>query len=145
MKIYSKIKPGYEPKWFKPYELVPKFLYDSYGASSLRFLDNRILWTIDKLRDRYGVIVCNDWKWGGQFDSRGYRPPNDPDGSNLSAHKRSMAVDLAPVDITAEEIRQDIKQNKYPDDFKFITLIEDNVNWLHISCENVQKLTVINP
>lgn len=144
MKIFTTIKPGYTPKWFKAYELVPQFLYKSYGESSLRFLDERILKTIDRLREQYGVMVCNDWKWGGRFDSRGYRPPNDPDGSRLSAHKRSCAVDIMPRETFSSMIRHDIKQNKYPHVFEFITLIEDNVNWLHISCENVKKLTIIN-
>lgn len=145
METYKYIKPLYIPIHFEPYEVVNKGLYKRFGSNAYRFLDWRVLTTADKLRERYGKMICNDWYWGGQFDSRGYRVPNDPDGAELSAHKRGLALDLIPRETTAEKIRQDIKKDKYPEDFQYITIIEDGVNWLHFSCENVQKLTVISP
>lgn len=134
------MKINYKPKYFQTYELVPEWVYNTYGESSLRFLDNRILKMADLLREKFGKATCNDWFWGGNYDSRGFRPPNDPDGAKLSAHKRGQALDLI-FTASAEKIRQYIIDN--PDEFEYITLIEADVNWVHISCENVEKLTII--
>jgi hypothetical protein len=44
------------------------------------------------------------------------------------------------METSIDLIREDILQNKYPDDFKYITCIEMDVSWLHIDCRNYDKL-----
>ena len=83
------MKIKYTPKHFKVYELVPESIYKKFGDSALRFFDDRILITADRIREKYGKMVCNNWFWGGEYDSRGFRPPDDKDGAELSAHKRA--------------------------------------------------------
>lgn len=141
----NEMKIDYKPTYFKPYELVPKKVYLDWGLQSLRFLDDRILKTGDRLRERYGTAIINDWHWSGDYDSRGFRLPNDPDGARLSAHKRGQALDIIFNKVRAQKVRQDILDNPGDPDFEYITLLETNISWLHISCENVERIQIIDP
>ena len=97
------------------------------------------------IRKRYGKMIVNTWLWGGANQYRGWRPFNCKEGAELSQHKFGRAIDLNPVELLASDIRIDIKAKKYSYDFRFITCIEDNVNWLHIDCRNTDRLLIIVP
>ena len=143
----------YKPDHFELYELVPKYAYQHIPHDYLWGLwDSRVLWTQEQLRLRYGKMVCNTWKWGGICQYRGYRPPRCKQGAIYSQHRFFGAIDSIPMEVTAEEIRQDIIQAKegfcisYADQiFQHITCIEGNVGWLHFDSRNYNGLLVVYP
>jgi len=135
----------YKPKYFKLHELLPAQFYhqNEYREDVLWWIfDPRLLWTIDQLRKIYGPLICNTWQDGGpnphQF--RGWRPFDCDVGASLSQHKFGRAVDLVPVKISAEEIREDILGLQMGEPYKHITCIEADVPWLHIDVRNWNRV-----
>lgn len=130
------------PAYFEIYELVPPDLYNSYHRE-IRHLwnifDERILITAQNLRIRYGKMMCNDWKWGGKWKYRGWRPWNTLTGATFSQHKWGRALDLVPTEEDVNKIRQDILNDPYHPDFEHITCLEMNINWLHFDVRNYGK------
>ena len=140
----------YVPKYLKLYEVLPKEFYNrmNYRGNKLWVMFNvRVLITADQLRERYGRITANDYKYGGNNQYRGWRPFNCGVGALLSQHKFARALDCIFKNCTAEEIRVDIL--KKPDLFPFITCIEAGVSWLHFDVRNhdrVEKgIKIIHP
>ena len=128
----------YQPKYFKLYELLPKEIYKE--DINLWFIfDYRLLWTIDRLRIKWGKLIANTWKWGGQNQYRGYRPFDCNIGAKLSQHKFGRAIDLIPIEASVDEIRADIIDKKFDPDYQHITCIEEDISWLHIDCRNWDK------
>lgn len=122
--------------WFELYEVLPEEIYNKifpiYGEDAWRLFNGGYLFTLNALRRRYGKLVANTYHWGGSSQYRGYRPLDCKVGSKLSQHKRLRAVDLIPMETTAANIRADILANRHPEDFKYITGLELDVDWLHI-------------
>jgi hypothetical protein len=130
----------YIPKHFAAYELLPKDLYTLHGDNGLFLIDDRILWTLDKIREFFNKsITVNNWKSGGQFGQRGYR--NDPGtGAPYSAHRFGRAVDFDIFGMTAEQFRSQVKDGSIKNDILvYITRIEDGVNWIHMDCMGLPK------
>ncbi len=129
----------YIPQYFILQEWLPEFFYkvniNQYKDRLWLMFDNRLLWTYDQLRKRYGRIIMNDWFWGGSNQYRGWRPFDCPIGAWLSQHKFGRGGDSIFV-LSAEEIRQDIMQHQDEEDFQYISVIEKDVNWLHIDIRN---------
>ena len=88
----------YKCEHFGIEELVHSQILSSIGETNCwRRMDAECLRDLDVIRVAWGdTIYINDWKWGGPNDSRGLRPPNDPDGSFYSSHKQGKAFDLVP-------------------------------------------------
>ncbi len=65
----------HKPKHFQTYELLPEDFYEAHkhlGDDRLWLMfDDRALQTVDWLRDVYGPITLNDWRWGGRNHYRG--------------------------------------------------------------------------
>ena len=122
----------YRPRNFKIQELVPKEMYDNYSEWKLWLMfDDRILKAADVLRNKYGVMICNDWLWGGKSHYRGFRPMDYDDG--LSQHKFGRALDLLPVEYPVLLMREDLKSIKQLR--SLITRFEGNETpHLHIDC-----------
>jgi len=137
----------YKPKHFELFELVPKYEYQHVPYAYLWGLwDDRVLWTQEQLRLRYGKMVCNTWKWNGIHQFRGYRPARCKEGAKYSQHRFFGAIDSIPMEVTAEEIRQDIIKGKGTDEiFQYVTCIEADVGWLHFDCRNYEGLLIIYP
>lgn len=134
----------YAPEHYRLEEWFSKKFFDRwhkrYGDGLWRLIDDRILYTYDRIRVRYGRPVrMNTWVWGGNFNLRGFRDPASGVGANFSQHKFGRAGDSDVEGMEAEEVRQDILANPYDEDFAFITAIELEVNWLHIDCRNWNK------
>ncbi len=134
----------YIPKYFKLQEMFPrdyyKEVYPQLGDMMWILIDNRILFTADMLRERYGTMVVNDWLWrtDNANNYRGFRPHNCTVGAVFSQHRFGRALDCKFKNVEAEEVRLDIRSNdKYA--FKYITAIELDVTWLHIDCRNHDK------
>jgi len=129
----------YVCRHFKIYELVPEYIYRSFHSRSWVLFDERILKTIDRLRERYGTLVVNTWYWRGNSQYRGWRPQDCKVGAKFSQHKFGRAIDLIPKYVTASGIREDIKCDPFHKDFEYITCVEDNTYHLHIDCRNYDK------
>lgn len=133
------------PDYFEPYELIPSRVYKNNIAMNVSLVklwgmfDDRLLKTLHNIRKRYGKMVMNTWYWGGKSENRGWRPWNSLVGATFSQHKFGRAGDMVPTETTAEEIRQDILHDPDHPDFKYITCIEMEVDWLHIDCRNHDK------
>jgi len=126
-------------------ELVSPQTYKDRGEKAWQLLDDRMLMTLDRLRERYGKMTVNSWKWGGNREWSGLRTADSPYFSKYSQHSFGRAADIIFNDITTEEVRQDILDN--PDDptFEFINSIELGVSWLHLDCRNVERIFAFHP
>lgn len=140
----------YECEHFKIQELVPKSFYDNFPEWKLWMLfDNRMLYTIDRMRDVYGSCTINNWLWHGNLDYCGFRPINidvqteksslDINNFSLSQHCFGRAFDLHFSRYTAQQVNSDIVKNLWAEEFKYITRIEERVSWNHIDCGNHDK------
>ena len=130
------------PDYFELYELLPPNIYNQYHAHPGKLwgmFDDRLLKTLHNLRHRYGKMVMNTWYWGGVYKERGWRPWNTLTGAQFSQHKFGRAGDPIPVEISAEDIRQDILKDPFHPDFEHITCLEMNISWLHIDVRNHDK------
>lgn len=133
----------YKPKNFELYELYPRHFYETWQHRAdilWQLWDDRVLYTLQKLRNRYGKMNMNDWFWGGTNQYKGMRPFDCPVGSELSQHKFLRAADPTPEDMPAEQIRKDILADPWQEDFKYITCIEMNVDWFHFDTRNWDKM-----
>jgi len=138
-------KVYYRTEYFELYELLPKGIYNkyvkNYETALWGLFDERILWTADQLRKIYGRMTANTWKWGGRHQYRGYRPGNCKIGAFFSQHKYGRGIDLIPSKYKAQNIRDDIKDDPYKEEFKYITCIEDfkGMSWIHMDSRNWDK------
>ena len=118
------MKDQYKCKHFLIEELVPPKVYADRGRKAWELIDVRILKTIDMLRDKYGQMTINNWKWAGSREWSGLRTPNSPYYSPYSQHTFGRAVDIIFKDKTAEEVRQDILNNPKDPAFKHIKSLD---------------------
>lgn len=130
----------YKCEHFIIQELVSPETYNVRGDKAWELLDVTMLMTLDRLRDRYGKMIINNWKWGGNRKWSGLRIPESPYYSTYSQHSFGNAADVIFGSVTAEAVRKEILEN--PDDhaFEFITSIELEVFWLHFDCRNVERV-----
>lgn len=132
----------YKCQHFEIYELVDKETYNKYGEFAWSFLDDRLLRMIDFLREEFGKATINDWYWGGTNENRGLRSPTSTVGAKYSQHKFGRAADILFDGVTAEEVRQFLKDvwtfNESHHEFGSVVKItlEDGVGWLHIDVRN---------
>lgn len=131
------------PDNFDLYELFSKSFYFEHDGHPQRLwnvFDDRLLYSIDRIRKRFGQMVANDWYWGGANQYRGWRPTDCDVGAELSQHKYGRAIDLKPVNVSVDDIRNIILANPFHEDFKYITCLEMGVSWLHMDVRNHNKL-----
>ena len=102
----------YPIKHFSVHELLPPAAYQAHGKRGLLFFDINALITLDMLRDRYGPITINNWYWGGNRKYSGWRPWDCPIGAILSQHKFGRAFDCLFRDVTADDVREDMRKSK---------------------------------
>ncbi len=159
----------YAPKHFESHEVFPKKIYEDHLLDRVnrvvsnniwRLMDRRVIWTMDQLRELHGVMIVNDYMWGGNNQYRGYRPPLDildiddlvrqiaaynpgdalfykPRFSSFtSQHCLGQAIDCKFKYKSAEEVRQHIKTNPTLPAYKYITAVEEGVTWLHFDVRN---------
>lgn len=130
----------YKCKWFNIKELVSKETYAKRGEKSWQLMDDRLLMTIDKLREKYGKMTINSWSFGGNRNWAGLRTSDSPWYSTYSQHTFGRAVDIIFNDITAEEVRKDILADPDSDVFASINSFEEGTSWLHIDVRNVDRI-----
>jgi hypothetical protein len=123
-------------------EFISKDIWDKYGYNALWFIDNRIIETCQKLRDNLGIpLTINDWYYGGSRHESGLRVDGMKNYSPTSQHTFGRAVDIISKDMTAQEMRQHIYDNKY--EYPYIKAIERDVSWLHIDCRSTNSKNFI--
>jgi len=135
----------YKCKYFEIHELVPPHVYAQRAERSWELLDENLLITLDKLRERYGAMTVNNYHWGGEREWSGLRTPGSPFYSQYSQHSFGRAADCLFKTISAEEVRQDIIENTSAEAFGLISGIEMSVSWLHVDVRNCQRIRYFNP
>lgn len=133
----------YTPRYFEPYELVPPDLYQLRGDKCVELIDDRVLITLDTLRDTFGSCTINDWYWGGSFEQSGLRTPDAPEFSPTSQHTFGRAMDCKFKAVSAEQVRTTVIHNKPL--FPYITFLEDDVTWFHFDVRNGERLVLWSP
>ncbi|MGL4475418.1 MAG: hypothetical protein ACRCT7_13350 [Shewanella sp.] len=139
----------YKPKHFKTQELVPEHIYKARGEKALELIDERVLITIDTLREKLGCsITINNWMWGGNRNWSGLRTAGfykslQAYEDSLSQHKYGRAVDMLVKGMEASQVRQFIYDNKK--DFPYVTFVETDISWVHVDCRNCQPITTWSP
>lgn len=129
---------------FEVTELVPKQFFELHGAErSIRAIDQRVLITLDQLREYFGPCTINDYQWGGVFNESGLRTPDCEHYSPTSQHTFGRAMDCKFKHFTAENVRDIVIRSKVL--FPYITFIEDKVNWFHFDVRNEQRIQLWDP
>ena len=122
-------------------ELVDKTVFDKYGQSAWKFIDETVLECLLIIREGLSKpMTINNWKWGGKFSQRGLRHNMSSLVKNktrlyLSAHIFGKAVDFDVKGMTAVEVREWIVNNA--DLFPCKIRLERNmkgkpINWVHL-------------
>lgn len=127
---------------------VPPEVYNVYKEKSIWFIDYRVLWTADALADYFNTtITLNTWHTGGRFKYRGFRPPACTDGALLSQHRAGRAADCDVIGVSPATVRAEVIAHPTALAFRFITCIEDKVNWFHFDCRNTgtDQLLIVQP
>jgi hypothetical protein len=134
----------YKPVHFGVEEFLPPDLYNQYGERGLyQLMDPRILYTMDALRDHFGVpITVNNYHSGGQFQQRGFRNALGT-GAELSQHRYGRACDFDIKGMYAEEFRKKAAARELAEPLKYITRIEAGVHWCHVDCAAVDSERII--
>ena len=101
--------------------------------------DERMLRDLQHLRELFGKITINDWKWNGENQWRGIRNSSSDWYSITSQHSWGRAADLIFQETAAENVRQYILKN--PLEFE-IRRMERDVSWLHIDYGNTGAVSI---
>ncbi len=140
----------YKTLHYTIHELVHPYIIKKYGeVNSWLRLDEGVLRDIDLIRglwfEKHGSgIYVNRLNLG--LDSRGYRPPHDPDGAEISVHKQGKAFDLEPVngdcrglyDFVYDLIKSGVLQSiNTLEDFRYTK------TWVHVANMNTTKRPLI--
>lgn len=132
-------------------EYIPEYMYKAYINKPhylIGLLDPRLINVDQFLRDRFGSATINNWIGGGNREWSGIRTLESRYYSKLSQHSYGRASDKIFSNASAEEVRQDIKQN-YTELYEPLGLscIEDDVSWLHsdVRFHNFGGLLIVNP
>ena len=130
--------------YFKIYELVPRKMYEKYGEKAWRYVDVRLIETIDLLKEHFnlGTMTINNYFWGGSREWSGIRTQESPNYSYGSQHSFANAVDIVFSDYSAQEVRNYILENK--NEFHFVKGMELNVSWVHIDVRNEDDLVLFS-
>jgi len=127
-------------KYFKVHELVPKKMYEKYKEKAWRYVDVRLIESIDKLKEHFnlGTMTINNYQWGGNREWSGIRTPDSTYYSYGSQHSFANAFDIMFSDYTADEVRNYIIDNQH--EFPHIKGLELDVTWVHLDVRNEDEI-----
>jgi len=130
-------------KYFKAHELVDRETYKKYGERSFRFIDPRLIETIDQLKEDFsnGTITINNYLWKGDRANSGLRLPGSEYHSTYSQHSFGRAVDMIFSRYSTKRVRKHILENldKYPH-VKGLEI----ASWLHIDTRNEDSIVIFD-
>lgn len=135
----------YKPTHFAIHELVPPAVFKERVEKAWELLDDRLLITLDRLRERYGPMTINNYYWGGNREWSGLRTPDSPYGSQYSQHRFGRAADSLFKNVSADEVRRDILAFPGSWHFHMIGSVELGVSWLHIDTRNCDRIMTYYP
>jgi len=97
-----------------------------------RMIDMNLIIGISLLRKNLKTFfIINNWAVGGKRQWSGYRTKSSPQYKPGSMHSVGKAIDFISYIMTAETIRQHIRDN-YEIYKPYIKRIESGVSWVHI-------------
>lgn len=140
----------YKPKNYTIQELAhPQIIRTIGEVNTWRRLDRDCLRDLQTIRDEWFLIhgtgvYINRLNIG--IDSRGLRPPNDPDGSFYSTHKQGNTFDLEPVNGLLREFFYFVKgliANGKLTKINTLENFEDTLKWVHAGYMNTDKKPLI--
>ena len=133
--LIDKLKQNFNIK-----ELVCKHCYDKFKDLSWQFLSTEILSTLYTLR--FEIFKCpmivNNWSTNGTFSQRGLRCNmcqliKSKKVIYLTPHGQGKAIDFNVKNLTIEETKNLIRQNKQK--FEYPIRLETNTTtWCHVDC-----------
>ena len=126
-------------------EFVDPETWQQLGEKSRWLIDDRIINCAAALRAITGKpVTINNWHTGGHYHESGLRSPLTTTGAKFSQHKFGRAVDCKVEGMTAEEVRQLIKQHWLHFKSVGLTTIEkDTPTWVHLDCRNTGLETLL--
>jgi hypothetical protein len=133
---------------FAAQELVPPEIYNELGDRAVILcIDDRVMETLRQLRLDYGPVIVNDWKWGGEYRYRGYRPHSCKQGATWSQHRFGRAADCVFKDADVATVRADVLRKAKAGHavYSMIRGIEDGVSWFHFDFRNEISIQVFRP
>jgi hypothetical protein len=142
----------YKPRHFDLKELVCPDIYAKFGQIAWQFFDDKMLMTLDLLRDQLGPIYVNNWDIKGEFDERGFRciqcslvkKAIKDKRLYVSPHMTGQGVDFDVEGMSAGEVRIWILSNQIK--LGFPIRLEKNVSWVHLDTRDAgHKVTLISP
>jgi hypothetical protein len=126
----------YTPEYFKPWEFVPRAIYEIMGKDSLLLIKPITLITADDLRRYFGVpITINNYMISGTNEFRGFRPAYCQIGAPNSEHRNGGAFDCDIEGVSAENARKEILA--HTSKFPYLKRLEDGVNWVHADVKEI--------
>lgn len=140
----------YKPINYKIKELAHPQIINAIGEQNTwKRLDADCLRDLQTIRNKWfkihkSGIYVNRVNVG--LDSRGLRPPNDPDGAFYSTHKQGNTFDLEPVNGYFEELYEFIIDLIQNNELQKINTLEDfkfTKKWVHIGYMNTHKKPLI--
>jgi len=135
----------YKCNHFAIHELVPRNVFEDRGEKAWELLDDRLLITLDRLRERYGSMTVNNWYWGKDREWSGLRTKESPFYSPYSQHTFGRAADCLFFKTSVEQVRQDILSMPTDSAFELIGSVELGVSWLHFDIRNCDRIKAYHP
>lgn len=136
-------------KYFTIEEFVSPEVYKKYGESAWQFIDERLIETMDTIREYFGKpVTINDWVFGGNLKQRGLRTNVDQividktlqNKLYVSQHVLGKAADFNIAGYTVKEVYEAIKANsKLFKHIKRMEHIDSTPTWVHIDLANTGK------
>ena len=134
----------YIPENFNIEELVHPWVLNKIGVhNSWLRLDSGVLRDLDLIRKEWGSSIFINI---GVHDSRGLRPPNDPDGSYHSVHKQGKAFDLVPATGDYRGLWRLVHRMVLEKKLESINTLEDfrfTRGWVHVAKMNTSLRPLI--
>lgn len=133
----------YRCEYFLIRELVAPGMFEKMGERCWELFDERALISLDAIRHRFGPTIVNNWHSGGDRKWSGFRTPDSPYYSPTSQHSFGRAFDCIFLDTKPWNVIDTIMKN--PDDFEFITAVENVEGWLHFDVRNCKRIKFFTP
>jgi len=132
----------YKCGWFGIEELVSPDIVN-LGDEAWELFDEKLLITLDRMRNVYGPMTINNWAHGGEITWSGLRTIECPYYNALSQHSFGRAVDIVFENFSTCEVEQDILSGPNLKEFEHITTVMYGEDYLHIDVRNGERFTVL--
>lgn len=147
-------------KNFSLQELVPPDVYTTFGSNAIWFIDHRIPYIAQEVRDILGCpVYINTWDFYKNLDFRlvytesGFVPRYVHREAQFSQHYMGRAIDIKVPSMTVEEVFQAIIAHEpllMQIGLSCIEDIEATKSWLHLDCRELDhverdKIKIVRP